>query len=72
MKITITTPSNDPYYSHITNLSDLLKRALARFARSSEGDVVYVVDDATGVEIRVEENHEESNTTTRGLENSTH
>ena len=60
MKITITTPSNDPYYSHITNLSELLKRALARFARSSEGGLVCVVDDATGVEIRVEGSKEES------------
>ena len=60
MKITITTPSNDPYYSHITNLSDLLKRALARFALRREGGLVCVVDDATGVEIRVEESKGES------------
>ena len=60
MKITITTPSNDPYYSHITNISDLLKRALASFTLRREGDAVCVVDNETDVEIRVEESKGES------------
>ena len=54
MKITITTPTDNPYDTHANTLADLLKCALATFALRREGDRVSVESEGVVIEVEVE------------------
>lgn len=59
MKITITTPTNNPYDIHPNTIADLLKCALARFALRREGNRVSVESERVVIVVEAEESTEE-------------
>ena len=59
MKITITTPTDNPYDTHANTLADVLKCALATFALRHEGNKVSVESEGVVVVVEAKESTQE-------------